>query len=105
MKSFSDFLRRAMLPWYLRVALIEPGALETSMLDAYDRARRNLSSELFTDVQHALLNATPCFLYRPDGQGKLFFYVLYLSPVCLIDVILNKALNFRPSGVQDQLVN
>jgi NAD(P)-dependent dehydrogenase (short-subunit alcohol dehydrogenase family) len=140
MKSFSDCLRREMLPWNLRVVIIEPGALKTSMLDAYERTWRNLWSQLSTDVQqrwgidylnqiitrsvnspfmthadnphrvvgairHALSSPTPWLRYRPGWQAKLFFYLLYLPPAWLIDLLLDKALNFRPSGVKDQLIN
>ena len=140
LESFSDCLRREMAPWNLRVSIIEPGALRTSMLEGYEDTLRNIWNELPIDVQerwginylnniitkainspfminadnpskvvraiqHAVMNTKPRIRYRSGWQGKLIFFVLYLSPTWLSDKLLAKALNFVPSGVRHQLLN
>ncbi|CAF3970026.1 unnamed protein product [Rotaria magnacalcarata] len=56
-------------------------------------------------IKHAVMNHKPHSHYRPGWQGKVIFYILYLSPVWLSDKLLAKALNCVPSGVQHQLLD
>ena len=51
LESFSDCLRREMAPWNLRVSIIEPGALRTTMLDGYEATLRDVWNGLTIDVQ------------------------------------------------------
>ena len=51
LRSFSDCLRREMLPWSLRVSIIEPGSLRTAMLEGYVDTLRNIWNEQPSDVQ------------------------------------------------------
>jgi NAD(P)-dependent dehydrogenase (short-subunit alcohol dehydrogenase family) len=51
LESFSDCLRREMAPWGMRVSIIEPGSIRTSMLEGYADSMRNLWNELSTDVK------------------------------------------------------
>ncbi|CAF0872078.1 unnamed protein product [Rotaria sp. Silwood1] len=140
LKSFSDCLRREMVPWNLRVSIIEPGALRTPMLEGYEDTLRNVWNGLPTDVQerwgisylnsiitkainspfminaddpsrvvraiqHAVMNSKPHIRYRPGWQGKVIFYLLYLSPTWFSDKLLSKVFNFIPNGVQHQLLS
>ena len=50
-ESFSDCLRREMLPWGLRVSIIEPGWLRTPIIKGHDRAVRDLWNGLPPDVR------------------------------------------------------
>jgi NAD(P)-dependent dehydrogenase (short-subunit alcohol dehydrogenase family) len=138
LKSFSDCLRREMAPWKLRVSIIEPGALRTTMMDGYDEKLRKIWHGLESDVQqrwgleylnkiittainspfivnaddpmrvvgaiqHAITNTEPRLRYRPGWQGKLIYFVFYLSPAWFSDKLLSIALNVVPSGVHHQL--
>jgi 11-cis-retinol dehydrogenase len=55
-------------------------------------------------IQHAVMNTNPHIRYHPGWQAKLFF-TLYWFPVCWIDTLLAKALNFAPAGVRNQSPN
>jgi NAD(P)-dependent dehydrogenase (short-subunit alcohol dehydrogenase family) len=50
-EAFCDCLRREMVPWGLRVSIIEPGTLRTAMTDGYESNLRKLWNELSTDIQ------------------------------------------------------
>ena len=51
LSSFSDCLRREMSPWALRVSIIEPGSLRTTMLEGYADNLRKIWHQLPSDVQ------------------------------------------------------
>jgi len=56
-------------------------------------------------IEHAVMNMKPRIHYRPDWQGKLIFFTLYLFPTWLSDMIIANIWNFVPDGVRHQLVN
>ncbi|CAF1601379.1 unnamed protein product [Rotaria magnacalcarata] len=51
-ESFSDCLRREMLPWGLKVSIIEPGWLRTPIIKNQDRYVLDLWNELSSDVRN-----------------------------------------------------
>jgi NAD(P)-dependent dehydrogenase (short-subunit alcohol dehydrogenase family) len=50
-EAFSDCLRREMAPWGLRISIIEPGTLRTSMTEGYADRWQNVWDELPIDIQ------------------------------------------------------
>jgi NAD(P)-dependent dehydrogenase (short-subunit alcohol dehydrogenase family) len=61
LESFSDCLRREMIPWNLHVSIIEPGFMKT-----------------------------PIIRYRPGWQSNLIFFPLSMMPARLVDLIVSK---------------
>jgi 11-cis-retinol dehydrogenase len=51
LESFSDCLRREMAPWSLRVSIIEPGFIRTSIIEGHDRLLRDLWNGLPSNVR------------------------------------------------------
>jgi 11-cis-retinol dehydrogenase len=51
LESFSDCLRREMAIWGLRVSIIEPGFMKTSIVEGHDLSLRNLWNGLAKDVK------------------------------------------------------
>jgi NAD(P)-dependent dehydrogenase (short-subunit alcohol dehydrogenase family) len=51
LESFSDCLRREMAVWGLRVSIIEPGFMKTSIIEGHDISLRALWDELTKDVK------------------------------------------------------
>lgn len=52
LESFSDCLRREMAVWGLRVSIIEPGFMKTSIIEGHDISLRTLWNELDDDVKN-----------------------------------------------------
>ncbi|CAF2070091.1 unnamed protein product [Rotaria magnacalcarata] len=50
-ESFSDFLRREMFPWDLRVSIIEPGCLRTPIIQGQDRLIQDLWNGISDDIR------------------------------------------------------
>ncbi|UJR14373.1 hypothetical protein I4U23_001369 [Adineta vaga] len=51
LEAFSDCLRREMAPWNLRVSIIEPGTMRTTISEGLEDRLRNIWLELSTDVR------------------------------------------------------
>ncbi|CAF1176927.1 unnamed protein product [Rotaria sordida] len=51
LESFSDCLRREMVPWGLRVSIIEPGFMRTSILEEVNKSFSEFWNQLPRDVQ------------------------------------------------------
>jgi short-subunit dehydrogenase len=51
LESFSDCLRREMIPWHLHVSIIEPGTMRTSMIQGIEHTLRNTWLESPTENQ------------------------------------------------------
>ncbi|CAF2867895.1 unnamed protein product [Rotaria sp. Silwood2] len=51
LESFSDCLRREMVPWGLRVSIIEPGFMRTPILESGPKTFEDLWSQLSSDVK------------------------------------------------------
>ncbi|CAF4925458.1 unnamed protein product, partial [Rotaria socialis] len=51
LESFSDCLRREMVPWGLRVSIIEPGFMRTKIIEGDGRSFSDFWQNLSTDVQ------------------------------------------------------
>jgi NAD(P)-dependent dehydrogenase (short-subunit alcohol dehydrogenase family) len=56
-------------------------------------------------LQHAVMNSKPHIRYRPDLQGKFFFYPVSLLPAWLVDLLMFKVLSssILPTGVNNQI--
>ena len=51
LESFSDCLRREMLPWGLKVSIIEPGIMRTPIIEKYNKSTGELEMQLSSDVR------------------------------------------------------
>ncbi|CAF1085615.1 unnamed protein product [Rotaria sordida] len=51
LESFSDCLRREMAPWNLRVSIIEPGTMRTTMTEGLEQSLKNIWLQLPIDVK------------------------------------------------------
>ena len=51
LESFSDCLRREMVPWGLRVSIIEPGPMRTPIITGHDQFMQQFWNNLPNDVQ------------------------------------------------------
>jgi NAD(P)-dependent dehydrogenase (short-subunit alcohol dehydrogenase family) len=74
LESFSDCLRREMVPWGLRVSIIEPGGMRTPLIEGLEKSLRDLWSELSADVQERwgedyLLDVIKVALNNPLGKN------------------------------------
>ncbi|CAF1641263.1 unnamed protein product [Didymodactylos carnosus] len=51
LESFSDCLRREMLPWGLRVSIIEPSYMRTPIIEGHVQRMRDIWSGLSADIK------------------------------------------------------
>ncbi|CAF1593318.1 unnamed protein product [Rotaria sp. Silwood1] len=51
LESFSDCLRREMAPWNLRVSLVEPGTMRTTMTEGLEEKLKNVWLQLPIDIK------------------------------------------------------
>ncbi|CAF4937120.1 unnamed protein product [Rotaria sp. Silwood1] len=77
LESFSDCLRREMVPWGLHVSIIEPGAMRTPMIESIPKSFSEFSSTIPSDAQkrwgvdflklyHDNLVKSPIYKYAED---------------------------------------
>ncbi|CAF1475650.1 unnamed protein product [Rotaria sordida] len=94
LESFSDCLRREMVPWGLRVSIIEPGFMRTPIIHGGPKSFSEFWNKLSSDVQERwgedLLKA------KYAGAGKSTFIKYAEDPMKVVRALQHAVMNTVP---------
>ena len=94
LESFSDCLRREMVPWNLRVSIIEPGFMRTPILQGLNTSFVDFWNSLASDVQERWGKD---YLESQHGTGAKSALIKYAEdPIKVVRAIRHAVMNTTP---------
>jgi NAD(P)-dependent dehydrogenase (short-subunit alcohol dehydrogenase family) len=94
LESFSDCLRREMIPWNLRVSIIEPGFMRTSIIQGHRQSFQDFWSTLSKDAQ---THWGEEFLKQQYDIHKTSLFIKYAEdPMKVVRTLEHAVMNTNP---------
>ncbi|CAF4220159.1 unnamed protein product [Rotaria sp. Silwood2] len=94
LESFSDCLRREMIPWGLRVSIIEPGFMRTPIIEQNHKSFEEFRSTLSKDVQ---IRWGEDFLKVQYNEETNNIFIKYAEdPIKVVRALQHAVMNAKP---------
>ena len=94
LEAFSDCLRREMAPWGLDVSIIEPGPMQTGIIQGHDQYMKKFWDQSSTDVQERW--GEDFLKIQTVKSSKNFLYRHAENPEKVIQALKHAVINSKP---------